>query len=227
MRRRGGARVSARLACLAFALAPSLACWGTVVDVGATARAAEDAAVVDARAPEDAAEAGVVRPLAECRASGVVDRYFSAKELTDRILGGWAQCPEVVSSPLPCLPEAALWGIAFYADATYAILGADREGEAYRVLPGECGSGTFRLFVPRTVDAGPAADGGGAGTAQYVPLDDTVPRNGLEVHLFPEGSAVADVVLVDVEKEPRRLYLREQGSIDTRGYFAPVPAPLR
>lgn len=214
-----------RALCFAVAVASQLlvGCWGLAIDVGTTHVQPE--AAVEAEAGVEAsfsdgsdADAGTPSIAQECMASGQVDRFFTAKEVTARLVGRWGQCPGVTASPLPCPPQTKLWGIRFSADGTFALLGAQSEFSDYVDQPDACGRGLFKIYAPT------AASEGGAG--QYVPLDDTALRNGLEVHLFPESGAV-DVELPEFEHDPRRMYLREQGQVDSRGYFAPIPPRVR
>lgn len=207
---------------LVVALGPCVAmgCIGVAVDVGSSPVSPPASAPPDASdAAADVAPEAAPDPLATCGASGVVDRYDSAKDLTTRLVGRWGQCPEVTNSPLPCSPNAPLWGIKFAADGTYALLGADGAGGDYDVQPEPCGTGTFKIYAPESVDASSAG--------RFVALDDPTPHNGLEVHLFPAADGgLVDVELVEFESKPVRMLLREKG-LDSRGYFAPLPPRLR
>jgi hypothetical protein len=212
---------------LVFAVV-GVACWSRTFDVGTT-RAPPDAEVDDGAAigdavidPHDALD-GPAQDAPEsaygtCAASGKGDKFFTANELTNRLIGWWAQCPGVMVSPLPCSPSAPVWGIRFSADGTYALLGADTELATFVEQTDPCGLGTFRIYSP--------AIAGDGGASQYVPLDDTQPRAGLEVHLFGQAAPL-DVELPEFETEPRRMFLREQGQVGSAGYFSPIPPALR
>ncbi len=189
------------------------ACWGMTIDVGTNDR---DAAVPIADASEDTAPPvfsdAKPDPVAQCGASGQIERYFSAKELTDRLLGVWGECPHDGVTPLPCIPPTRHPGIRFEANGRFAILGTREAGADYIEMPAPCGPGTFKIFA---LIQGGILDGA---SSEYVPLDDPTPRNGLEVHLFVDDGEF-DIELVDFEKNPERLFMRERGNIATRAYY--------
>jgi hypothetical protein len=135
----------------------------------------------------------------------------------------------VKASPLPCPTSARLWGIRFSVDGTFSQLGAATETGEYVDQSEPCGRGYYRFLARSPEDAGFGGDGGGgdAGTGStYVAFDDTTLRNGLEIHLFTEAGML-DIELAEFEKTPERMFLREQGPLDSRGYFARLPAAPR
>jgi hypothetical protein len=217
-------RASRRALVVAVTLSTMIgfACLGTSIDVGTTnsggVDAQSDSADAGASAPEDAHDDRGPSPLGQCAASGQIDRYYSAKELTARLVGRWGQCPHVATSPLPCLPKTAFSGIRFSPDGTFSVIGAGSEYAEYVDQPETCGRGTFRIFAPAPTDGGTLGDGAVLPKSEYVAFDDAKPRNGLEVHLQTEDGVVG-VELVEFEMGPERMFLREQ-AFDTRGYFA-------
>lgn len=218
--------MNARRAFAFAAIAQAIAaCWGGVFDVGTSTRAdagADANAIVDAstdaNAPADA-DAADARLSAFGNCLGIGARVYpsSAKELVDRLVGHWVQCPDVQISPLPCEPDAAVSGIRLGADGTFAVLGAKSEYGPFVEEPSPC-RGTFKIWAP--------SPGGEAGAAKYVDFTDTQPRNGLEVHLFLDDGKQS-VELPELYEDPQRMLLREQGALASGGFFAPIPASIR
>jgi hypothetical protein len=223
-------------------LTPLGACLGITVDVGTTPRDAG----LDTRAREEERGAPLVPsadsgdapvdaddPLHACGASGRIDRVGTAKELVDRLIGSWAQCGGPPTSPLPCAPPAKFWGIRFsrYSrfEGRFVLLGTDDLGSEYVEQPPPCGRGAFKIWagsfgdgaVPQLVDGAVPDDDAGhvMQPSQYVPLDDTDFRNGLQLHLVLENG-FEDYEDIDFEKDPERLYLAEIGNIRSGSYFA-------
>lgn len=223
-------RALARFAALTTVACIVVSCGG-IYDLGTTSRRVPTDGDADAGSatadgtPPEAADATTGPHPGECFASGTVDRYFSAKDLADRLYGAWVQCPTTYASPLPCAPEGAVWGIRFDPDGTYVMLGGatfDRLAES----PEPCGRGLYTLCARVEPDSSISHEAGApdTGTTLEVARDDATPRAGIDVHLEPNEGPF-DVELVDFESAPRRLFLREVGPVDSRAYFAPAPAP--
>jgi hypothetical protein len=204
-----------------FALTSSfaLACRLVTLDLGAdnpppVVQVPPDIAAPDAAEAEAAASLEATL-LARCAADpGPSDAYFSASELTSRLVARWFNCGSSASSPIQ---NGDGDGIVFRADGSWAILSwnARRDGFDASVTPTLFGTYRYYFFVDS--EAGAAAEAGVA--SGDVARNDPTNRTPLVVYLDRPGNP--DGLNLTFSKKPRQMSVVESASA-LRGRYVPI-----
>ncbi|MBX3191921.1 MAG: hypothetical protein KF819_33330 [Labilithrix sp.] len=177
---------------------------------------APDVHVVDAGAPLTFEEKLRARCAEE---PGQNNAYYSALELTQRIVGRWFLCdPASMSS----LNDDEGDGFAFDADGTWAVLRFDdARGALVPETKDDYNFGKVRYHSFADADAGAAADAGVV--SQDVARDDPRPRTSLVVYLDRRGMGLGpDPHGFAFSKNPRQMEVVEYGPSPLRARFVPV-----
>jgi hypothetical protein len=143
--------------------------------------------------------------------AGTVERYGSARDLTEILVGRWYLCGDPSTSPL--LDPA---GVEFDATGHWTILqwGPDRASLTPSADPDQ--RGPFEYYAFSDPDAGVGADGGGG--PRSVGHYDPQPRGGLFIYL-KRAVSIDIVILVDFERGPRRMSMRAVGPSNLAAFY--------
>jgi hypothetical protein len=151
--------------------------------------------------------------------AGPNNAYYSALELTQRIVGRWFICDSVLTSSLN---DGDGDGFTFNADGTWAVLRFNAARDDFVPETKEpYNFGRYRYHSFADADAGAAADAGIV--SKDVDRDDPAPRTSLVVYLDRKGTGLGpDPHSFTFSRKPRQMEVVEYGPSPLRARYVPI-----